>query len=245
MIGQHQPHDKCADLTLQADDFEPIPPDHKRQRHSGKDQNLVVSSEIKQFIEHWTQQGHSEDQQRPWPRHLSGEYGKDNQRDDILHNQDADGRASVEIAHLALGLQHFGRKHGGRKRQPDPDEHRNLPVRREQQPGDWREQGYGKNEMQKRHTNHMRLTDLAQLELQAHGEQQDQNAKIGDIIEDRPGFRWHAKAWADRIYEKTGGEKSDQWRQAKWPNSQAKNKRRANGKNLKDHMNTPIILFVS
>src|SRR6056297_597417 len=34
-------------------------------------------------------------------------------------------------------------------------------------------------------TNHMRLTDLAQLELQAHGEQQDQNAKIGDIIEDR------------------------------------------------------------
>ena len=82
----------------------------------------------------------------------------------------------------------------------------------------------------------MRLTDLTELEFQSDGKEKDQDAKVGDVIQNRTSLCRHAKAWANGINEKSGCKKPDKRRKTEWSNGEPKEERSTNGKDFKHHI---------
>ncbi len=195
-----------------------------------------MAGPVQNLVQHRAQQRCGQDKQRPGPRHLAGKYRDDDQGDDILNDQDADRRATVETAHLALGVQHLCRQHRRGEGQCDPDQQRQRPVRREKQPRQRREQRHRQPKVQQGDADDLRLADLAQLELEAHGEEQQQNTQFGEVIQDRAGFGRHPEARPQRVDGKARGQETHQRRQAQRPHREAEKKGGADGENLEDHV---------
>jgi len=188
---------------------------------------LLVAAVIEQAEQHRPQQRQEKHQQSPGGRHLAGCQAHHHQGDEVLDDQHADGDAAMEGAQLALAFQHLGRQHGTGERQGDGQQHRFAPVAVEDQHDGRQHQHAGDQKMQQTAANDFPAHQVAELELEPHGEQQQEHAQVRQVIEDDAVVTGHAHIVARCGKGEAGAQVADQWRQADEAGKQAEAKAKA------------------
>src|SRR5690606_36083787 len=184
MLGQHGAEGQRAQFGTEANRLEAHAADNQRQRQTEQHQQLLVTTVIEQAEQQWSQQWQQEDQQGPGRGQFATGQAHYQQGYQVLHDQHADGHAAVEGLQFAAALQHLGSQHGAGKRQYHREHQRFVQTDIEKQQ-DWRQHQQGRQpEMQQAAAHHFRARQVAELELETHGEQQQQYAQVRQMGED-------------------------------------------------------------
>ncbi len=113
MVGEQYAHDQGANLGTEPHGREAHAADHQREQHAHEHQQLIVPGKIQQPIEERAHEWQQEDRQCPDIGALATEHREHHECDDILHDENADGRAAVEYGQLPPRFQQFCRQDGG------------------------------------------------------------------------------------------------------------------------------------
>jgi len=119
----------------------------------------------------------------------------------------------VERAQLALALQHFGRQNRAGKRQGDGQQQGFVEGYIQPQQYARQKHQAGKDKVQNAAADHFRPHQVAHLELEAHGKQQQQNPEVSDMVEDDTVLRTHPHPVAKGRQGKPCPQVADQRRQ--------------------------------
>ncbi|MNQ88135.1 hypothetical protein D3C85_1033890 [compost metagenome] len=173
-----------------------------------------MAAGIQQAEQQWPKQGQGEYQQRPGRRGIAVGQAHHHQGDQVLDDQHADCHPAVKGAQFALALQHLGRQHGTGKGQGDGQQQPLLPGQIEDQQDGRQEDQAGEGEVQQAAANHLAPDQVAELELETDGEQQQEHAEMGDMFQRGTVARPHTEVLAERGQGEAGSQVADQWRQA-------------------------------
>ena len=128
---------------------------------------------------------------------------------DVLHDQDADRDAAVHGAQLAIAFEHLRREHRAREAEADGQRERQTRRRASRRPTECATPiDAGQHQMRDRRAPHLVAQQRLDAELQADGEQQQQHAGVGEIVEHRRALH------AERREHEARCEETDERRQA-------------------------------
>ena len=92
-----------------------------------------MATGVQKFEQQWSEQGQAKDDERPLGGRLAGGQAHHHEGNQILHDQDSDGDASMEGPQFTLGLQHLGRQYRTGKRERNGEQKCGLPRELHQQ----------------------------------------------------------------------------------------------------------------
>ena len=117
MAAKHDPEDQRPQITLQADRVEIARPRHQREEKPPEDQQLAMAGRFEQPVQHPPHRGQHQQQHRQRPeRGVSAlAQREEDDREDVLHDEDSDRDLAMKRRQVSLLVEHLDRKHGARE----------------------------------------------------------------------------------------------------------------------------------
>ena len=224
MRGQEHAHDERAEVALEAHEIEEQVARHERHDDAEERLELTVADARPHRPDDPRQRPQPDEGQGPRVGQLAIGDREEDDRRDVLDDEDADRHPAVEGVRLTPILEHLDDEDGAGEGEREGDERggRGVQTGDEREPGGAQPEdergadGDAQPEVQARGEPHLLLEQAADVEFETDAEEEQRHAEAGDRVEDREVLD------VDRVEHETSGEEADERWQAQDDGQEAK-----------------------
>ncbi len=215
VAGQQHAHDERAEVALEPDGLEQRVARTERDGHAEQGLQLAVAHPRPDLAQQPGARDQEHEGERPRARRVVGGHGQEDDGDQVLHDEHADGDPAVEGGLVGAAVEHLDHEHRGRERQGEPEqrEHAQALAREHREP-DHAEQaeepdgdGDADQQVRDRREPDVPAQQGLDVQLEADAEQQQRHAEVGD------GAQVGRLGDAGGVEREPGHQEADQGRQ--------------------------------